>query len=314
MSAPRVSVVVAAHNEAGWLGETIASVRGQRFEDWELIVVDDGSTDGTADVVAQHASDPRVRCLRQARQERAAARNRGIAASRGCFVAFLDADDLWLPDKLGRQVAALDGDPAAGLCYTVARFIDAHGRLLWLRKPPHAIEGRIFPRLVRANHFILSSVLVRRSCLDEVGPFDTSLAVLGCEDWDLWLRLARRHPVVAVAHELTLYRQHVGNTRREQLMASALVVLDKLYADPQAVRQARISRSAARSYLYWYNAGAAARERRSAAVPLIVRALHESPLSALSRPAMGALASLLLPAAAARTLTRLGQPGARGLR
>jgi glycosyltransferase involved in cell wall biosynthesis len=307
MTAPAVSIVVAAHNQAAWLDQTIASVRRQQWEDWELVVVDDGSTDGTAEVVARHADDQRVRCLRQSRQERAAARNRGIAESAGSMIAFLDADDLWRPEKLARQLAVLEREPAAAFCYTLARFVDARGNPLPLRKPPHALGGRIFAELMRANRIILSSTLVRRAVLDEAGGFDATLPALGCEDWDLWLRLARRHPVAVVDEELTLYRQHAGNTAWRQVMESGLAVIDKHYADPAVEGEARLSRAAARARLYWYNAGIAASVDRAAALPLIMQALRELPRTAVSRPAAGAMAALVLPPAAVRALGKIGR-------
>jgi glycosyltransferase involved in cell wall biosynthesis len=307
MTAPAVSVVVATYNQAQWLDQTIASVRGQQCEDWELIVVDDGSTDGTAAVVARYATDARIRCLRQARQERAAARNRGIAESTGRLVAFLDADDVWRPEKLARQLAALEREPAAAFCYTLARFVDASGNPLPLRKPPHALGGCIFPALMRANRVILSSVLARRAILEEVGAFDATLPALGCEDWDLWLRLARRHPVAVVDEELTLYRQHPGNTSWRRVMESGLAVIDKHYGDPAVAREAGLSRAAARARLYWYNAGIAASVDRAAALPLMMQALRELPRTAVSRPAAGAMAALVLPPAAVRALGRIGR-------
>src|SRR5205823_13496149 len=119
-----------------WLAQAIESVRAQTFTDWDLVVVDDGSTDETRSVIARFADDARIRCLSQPRAERASARNRGIGASSGPLVAFLDADDLWRPRKLACQVEALLDRPDAGLCYTVARFVDGAGRPLALRKPP----------------------------------------------------------------------------------------------------------------------------------------------------------------------------------
>jgi glycosyltransferase involved in cell wall biosynthesis len=307
MTVPAVSVVIAAHNQAAWLDQAIASVRAQHREDWELVVVDDGSTDGTAEVVARHGDDPRIRCLRQARQERAAARNRGIAESSGDLVAFLDADDVWLPEKLARQLAVLAEEPGAAFCYTLARFIDAQGNPLPVRKPPHALRGRIFPQLMRANRIILSSVVVRRAALEQVGLFDPTIRPLRCEDWDLWLRLARGFSVAVVDEELTLYRQHPANTPWQQVMEGGLAVIDKHYADPAVAREAALSRPAARSRLYWYNAGIAAGVRRSDALPLVMRALWECPPAAVSRPAAGAMAALVLPPAAVRALGRIGR-------
>ncbi len=300
-----VSVVIAAHNQAGWLGDAIASVRRQTFTDWELVVVDDGSTDTTREVVAPHTSDPRIRYVFQSHQERSAARNHGIEASAGRFIALLDADDCWLPDKLAKQVVALEADPAAGFCYTPARFVDADGRPLAILKPARAIAGDVFPRLLRGNVIILASVLLRRACLEQVGGFDTTLSVYGCEDWDLWLRLARRFPVAVVDQELTLYRRHAANTGWEQVLASALLVIDKWYADPETARRAGVSRAAVRALHYWTNASALATEHPAAAFRLIRQALGEWPPALASRPALGTLAGLVLPRAAVRTLRRL---------
>jgi glycosyltransferase involved in cell wall biosynthesis len=299
---PEVSVVVAAHNQADFLGETIESVLAQTFPDWELVVVDDGSTDATPAVAARYAArDARVRCLSGPRQERAAARNRGLAATTAPLVAFLDGDDLWHPDKLARQVTALRADPAAGLCYTVARFIDAGGHPLPIRKPRRVVAGDVFPLLVRGNVLIIASVLVRRACLDRVGTFDAALPVFGCEDWDLWLRVTRHWPVTAVDEELTLYRRHDGNTSWRQVMASALAVVDKTFAEAGTAERARLSRAGVRALHYWYNVPDAG---RGAAVPLVLRALREAPATLATRAAAAALVALCLPAAAAARVRR----------
>jgi glycosyltransferase involved in cell wall biosynthesis len=302
---PAVAIVLATHDDAPWLDGAIGSVRCQTWEDWELLVVDDGSTDDTSAVVARHAADdPRVRYLPGLHRERAAARNRGLAATRAPLVAFLDADDRWRPEKLARQVAALDAAPDAALCYTPARFVDAADRPLPIRKPPVAIAGEVFPALMRANFMILASVVARRDAVLRVGCFDETLPVFGCEDWDLWLRIARDHPIAVVDEELTLYRSHPGNTRPEALLRSGLAVIDRRYADPRTAGAARLSRAAARARLHWYLAGAVASERRTAALPLVLGALREAPATALARPALGALAALVLPRAAERALRR----------
>jgi len=301
---PAVSIVVATHDQGRWLGDALASVVAQRFTDWECVVVDDGSTDDTARVVAGFAADPRLRYVRTERAERCAARNRGIAETSAPLVAFLDADDAWHPDKLARQTAALADAPDAALCYTVARFVDAAGRPLDVRKPPRALAGWVFPAMMRGNFVILASVMARRACVEVVGGFDPTLPALGCEDWDLWLRLARRWPVVAVDEELTFYRRHGANTGWHRVMASGLAVVDRHYARPGTAEAARLSRRAARARVRWYHAGALEGGRaRAAAVAL--RALLEAPATAATRPALGALAALCLPAPAARALRRL---------
>ncbi len=302
---PAVSIVLATHDDAPWLDGAIATVRAQQHADWELLVVDDGSTDDTPAVLARHAGDPRIRHLPGPHRERAAARNRGIAAARAPLIAFLDADDRWRPEKLARQVAALAAAPDAALCYTPARFIDAADRPLPLRAPPVALAGDLFPALLRGNFIILASVLARRDALAEAGGFDETLPVFGCEDWDLWLRVARRRRVIVVDEELTLYRRHAGNTGIAALRASGLAVLDRRYAEPGTAAAARLSRAAARARLQWYLAAAAAAERRAAGLPLALAAVREAPASLFERPALGALAALLLPRAAERALRRL---------
>src|SRR5262245_59393193 len=154
---PAVSIVVATYNQARFVGEAIASVCAQTYADWELLVVDDGSTDDTRAVVERFVEDSRIRYLPGMHAERAAARNRGISATGGALIAFLDADDAWRPDKLARQVAALVDAPEAGACYAVSRFVDASGRPLAERKPARPPSGRLFPQLVRGNFIILAS-------------------------------------------------------------------------------------------------------------------------------------------------------------
>jgi hypothetical protein len=199
-------------------------------------------------------------------------------------------------------VAALDTAREAAACYAVARFVDGAGRPLPIRKPPRAVSGQIFPRLVRGNFIILASVVVRRRCLDAVGGFDATLPVFGCEDWDLWLRVARRWTVVGLDEELVRYRVHDANTRAEQVMASGLAVLDRLYADPHVAREAGIGRAAARARHLWYHASILAARHRGTALPLVGRALREHPPTLFSRPAAGALAAVGLPRAVERAL------------
>ena len=300
-----ISVLTPVYAGRGYLARAYRCLTLQTFRDWELVVVDDGSTDSTRAVVARYEGDSRVRYLFQPNQERSAARNRGIAATSGRLLAFLDADDRWVPEKLAKQVAALAATPEAAFCYTPARFVDGSGAPLATRKPPRSVAGWIFPSLVRANLIILASVVARRDRVEEVGGFDAALPVYGCEDWDLWLRLARRHPVAVVDEELTLYRAHDGNTAPEQLLRSAFCVIDKTYADPAVPREAGIPRTAVRARHLWYHAAGVAAKHRSAAARLALQALGESPSAVLSRPAVGALAALVLPQAAVRRLRGL---------
>lgn len=292
---PEVTVVLAARNQARWLDMAVSSVRAQTMPDWELLVVDDGSTDDSATVVARHQDDPRIRWLPGTHRERAAARNRGIVAARSPLVAFLDGDDVWYPEKLSRQLAVLARRPPAALCYTVARVIGADGRPRPERKPRRPLGADPFAALARGNTIILSSVVARRDALLAVGGFDETLTVLGCEDWDLWLRLARRWPVVGVEQELVGYRVHGANTPSRQLLESALLVIDRRWAEPGTARRARLSRATARALHRWWHAARLASATHPEAIGEIRRALAEAPHTVLSRPALHTLRALAAP-------------------
>lgn len=224
--APRISVVMPAYNAQATIAEAIDSVLAQDLADLELIVVDDGATDATADIVAGYtARDPRVRLVRQANAGVSAARNRAIAEARGTYIAFLDADDAWAPDKLSRQVALLDARPEVGFCYTAQTIVDGAGRTIstYAVKPDY--RGRCLPALARSNGIGLSTVMVRTELLRETGGFDESLDL--CEDWELWIRLAERAELDYVDAPLTRYRFHAGNSTRDldRLRDAHLVVL-----------------------------------------------------------------------------------------
>lgn len=187
-AAPTVSVVIPAYNAAWCVGKAICSVLAQDFEDRELIVVDDGSSDGTAAVLAGYGE--RIRVLAQANGGLSSARNAGITAARGGLVAFLDADDWWLAGKLRRQVELMNARPELGFSSTAARVEDPQGRLvnLWSRA---RWSGSFLEHLFGSNGDVAgsgSAAIVRRDLFARVGGFDESLRSL--EDIDMWMRLA----------------------------------------------------------------------------------------------------------------------------
>lgn len=206
-----VSVIIPAFNAAACIAETIQSVQAQNWDRLEMIVVDDGSTDDTAEVVCHLAKrDRRIRLIRQPNQGVAAARNRAIAEAKGEYVAPLDADDLWHPDKLRRQVERLEeAGPDVGLVYCWWDVVDESGRRL-ARSYPWALEGELADVHVALNFIGNASVpLIRRSCLDELGMYDPSLRAQGgegCEDWDLSLRISERYEMCVVPEYLVEYR------------------------------------------------------------------------------------------------------------
>lgn len=198
---PRVSVVLPTYNRAGLLARAIDSVLGQTFKSYELIVVDDGSTDHTQHLLAAYAG--RLTILRQPNRGVSTARNRGITAASGDLIALLDSDDYWLPRKLERQAAFFDDHPDALICQTEE---------LWIRNGVRVNPGRrhaktggmIFEKSLPLCMVSPSAVMFRRTLLDEVGLFDESLPA--CEDYDLWLRITWKYPVHLIQEALTVKR------------------------------------------------------------------------------------------------------------
>ena len=201
--APTISVVVPAYNSEQTLRETIEAVRRQTFTDLELIVIDDGSTDGTRRYL-ETIQDPRLRVYAYPNGGLASARNRGIERSLGEFVSFIDADDLWTPDKLELQLQALRRHPEAAVAYSWTAFIGRSGGFLFA-KDPSRIDGDVYSDLLTGN-FVASgsNILVRKRCADAVGGFDTTLG--SAHDWDFCLRVAARWPFVLVPKYQILYR------------------------------------------------------------------------------------------------------------
>jgi glycosyltransferase involved in cell wall biosynthesis len=212
----KISVIVPCHNAAPYVSATLRSVLAQEGAEMEVIVVDDGSTDGTAEVVA--SAFPSVTLLRQPNGGVAAARNAGIARARHDWLAFVDADDLWLPGKLRAQLEMLKSNPAARMAYTAwqvwpsdepepqAQFLADLARAAGDAGRWNGASGWIYPQLLLDCVVWTSTALVHRSVLDEVGVFDPALRI--GEDYDLWLRASRVTPIVRVCTPLALYRMH----------------------------------------------------------------------------------------------------------
>src|SRR5688572_838857 len=289
-----VAVVVPAYNQGRYIASTIHAVQQQTFSDWELFIIDDGSTDATSQIVREFQGDKRIHYIVQGNQERAVARNAGIEKSSAPYIAFLDADDSWHPEKLAKQLGAIRAQPDAGLCYTLADSIDRDGRRLQKSGRSHAYSGNVFDRLLHANFIVNSSVLVRRATLMKVGLFDSRLPVFGGEDWDLWLRIARQHPVCLVDEELTLYRVHLENTSHDRILQSGLAVMEKLYAGSERLPDSRITRSQALAHLYMIAARTPSTSlSKSARIRLLLIGFKSYPFCILTPTGVLAIASLL---------------------
>lgn len=207
MEGVHVSVIMPVFNGAPTIVPAVESVRSQTYEGWELLVIDDGSTDGSADAVRRMEADGRIRLVHQEHEGLAAARNRGVAAASGGLIAFLDADDLWTPGYLAAMVAALGERPAAVLAFAGWQYVDGAGTLLPQSVIPFGGDPvRASVELSWRNAIIPSAVVVRSSAAREIGGFDP--AFRACEDWDLWLRLRGHGELVCVPDALVLYRTH----------------------------------------------------------------------------------------------------------
>jgi glycosyltransferase involved in cell wall biosynthesis len=213
VSAPTVSVAICLHDSSPWIEATLESALAQTYTDFEVVVLDDGSTDGCLERVRARFSDPRLRLFRQAHQGLGAARRASVAHARGEFVAFLDHDDLWRRHKLERQVAVARANADAGLVFSDCELIDAEGcptgRRLSDLYDYHAMDlrGRGLHELLQRGCFIdVSTVLARTTVLREAGSFDSQYRYV--EDFDMWLRVARRRPLVFVPEPLGRRRIH----------------------------------------------------------------------------------------------------------
>ena len=307
MSAPRVSVLVAAYDAAPFIEATLESALGQTFDDLEVLVIDDGSRDGTADVVRRvAASDPRLRLLVQENRGLSATRNRGIAEARGSLIAFLDHDDLWHPEKLARQVAVLDAQPRTAVVSCHSALIDTEHRCLGWRFGGNA-NGDVYAEMLVWDLVSGGSVtLVRRAALDAVGPFDETLRIR--EDWDMWIRLARHYEFATVPRVLVGYTRSATSSSRdyERLAEEGVRVLDKARRDDPGFDDARHRFCLARD-LFATASFCAVDGHTALAWRYLGRSLALTPAPVLGSPRRWALVGVLglrtmLPAGAFRTV------------
>lgn len=283
---PLVSVIVPAHNAGATIGAALRSVRRQTWTALEIVVVNDGSTDGTAAEVERQASeDPRIRLIAQSNQGVASARNRGMLSARGTLAATLDADDLWRPTKLAKQVAMLEaaGD-AVGLVYTWFARIDAAGCVIDQTNRTDA-EGDVLRRMCMGNLVGNgSSPLMRRDLVLELGGYDPGLRAQGaegCEDLKLYFQIAERSRFAVVREHLTGYRLSPNNmsSRALQMLRSYDLVMKPFRAKYGAFAE---DFHAGRTLLIeWLLERAVADRRRRLTVSLLCELFGHAPARAL---------------------------------
>jgi glycosyltransferase involved in cell wall biosynthesis len=237
---PRVSVIVPAYNAAVYLPYAIDSVLAQTYSDWEIVIVDDGSSDHTRALVDSYRPklQDRLQYIHQPNRGLPAARNAGIRAARGEFIALLDADDVWLPHRLERGVPIMDADPNAGLVHARVVRINAQGTITGqLKVEPKYMSGRIARHIyTRRAHVVCPTVLFRNSCLQTAGWFDE--AMQATEDRDLWFRIALRYKVAYIDEVLAYYRLSPSSmtSNLDRLLKGQLYFVAKHYKSGAATR------------------------------------------------------------------------------
>jgi glycosyltransferase involved in cell wall biosynthesis len=247
---PKISVVIPAYNAMTYLPKTLESVLTQTFTDFEVLIINDGSSDTILNWSAS-VTDPRVKLISQDNQGLSGARNTGIAQAKGEYIAFLDADDLWKPTKLEKQVRYFEDNPDVGLVHNWTILIDETDKPTGEQWNPH-LEGNVWEQIIVINSVSSGAAIVRRCCFETVGVFARDLS--GTADWDMWIRIAYRYPFAVVKEPLTLYRQHSQNMSKncKHMVANARIVIERAFESVPL--ELLYLRNRAYAYFYRYQA------------------------------------------------------------
>ncbi|MBA3922877.1 MAG: glycosyltransferase [Nostocaceae cyanobacterium] len=246
---PLISIIIPAYNSEKTIGQTIQSALKQTFSDFELIIINDGSQDATIDIISNF-KDLRIKTFSYPNAGLSISRSRGFERAVGEFISYLDADDLWTPNKLSSQLQALQNNPDAAVAYSWTDNIDAEGN--FLEKGTHiSLSGDVYQKLLVINFLENgSNPLIKRKAIEEVGGFDNSLPA--AQDWDMWIRLAKKFKFVAVPSVQILYRisatSQSSNLLRQE--KACILVFNKSFA--QAPDSLRHLKNESRANLYKY--------------------------------------------------------------
>ncbi len=225
----KVSIIIPTYNMAKYLPQAIDSIFAQTYENYEVIVIDDGSTDNTKQILNKYKD--KIKYIYQKNKGLACARNLGVKNSKGTYIALLDADDAWLPNKLSEEVPILDNNLQIGLVHTNAIEIDEEGNTIGLstQSPRLKTKNMALNLLLRKEHILCLTVLFRKDCLKYVGMFDEKLTWLGVEDRDLWVRIAQHFRIEYINKPLALHRIRSDAMSRnlENMMKARYYIVDK---------------------------------------------------------------------------------------
>jgi len=250
---PNVSVGLPCYNGSRWLAESIESVLHQTYPDFELVIVDDGSTDNSKKIIERYLEDVRVRYLYQENKGFSGATNRCIADSRGDYIAFMGQDDLWLPDKLERQVHKIEKGKYS-LIHSDVYDIDSEGRIIGrrnLKVPKTQDREAILARLLLSNFIAHPTVLVKRQCFDKVGLFDERMVI--ASDHDMWLRIAGEFDIGYISAPLIKKRLHeaqVSVKKPVECIKDEFLITEKAITKYPFLKRYE-SKKKARLYYFW---------------------------------------------------------------
>jgi glycosyltransferase involved in cell wall biosynthesis len=274
---PLVSVVIAAYNMAAYLPLAVKSVLEQVYRNIEVIIIDDGSTDGTREAVRPYLNDPRVRYLFQENKGQAAAKNYGIRESRGEYVAFLDGDDMWAPEKLDVQIPLFSKSEAVGVVYSRVLYIDKTGKELTVADN-ELFRGRVSGPLLIRNFIGFGTCVVKKECFDRFGGFKEHVR-MGI-DYDLWLRFSTQYEFDYVDCPLLYYRLWAGQMSKNckaRYLSGIETMKNFLLEFPGAVDKNTENEAWAHTYVGFGQCVQDSDRRLGSALSLYLRALRHKP-------------------------------------
>ena len=245
MNNPKVSVIIPTYNCVKFLSEAIESVIKQSYQDFEIIVVDDGSADSTKNIMDQYLQKygPKIKYIYQDNSGLACARNTGIKIARGQYIALLDADDKWLPERLSEGVKLMESDNRIGLVHTNITVISENGRIIRIpKRKTRYLSGMIFEHIFLRNADIACpTVLLKKQAIDKVGMFDENLARLGCEDRELWLRISQYYKIGYINKELAYYRDRISSMSKntQKMLEARYYVVNKFFPENIKINRLR---------------------------------------------------------------------------
>lgn len=283
---PKVSIITPTYNRERFIGEAVESVLDQTFADFELLIVDDGSTDSTVERLRQYREDPRVQYFHQENQGQSIARNHALQHARGEFICFLDSDNAWVPDKLERQFAAFEETPDVDVVYGDIITIDEAGTEL-SRDNMRRHSGFIALQMLKDNCVSMNTAMARRRCFDELGGMSGKRRV--ADDYDLWLRFSARYRFRYIPEYLAYYRvmdDQISSDKSGRFESNEAIIHDFRKEFPDVLPKAQFDEAFAFFYArkarYLANSGNRSQALRSIATALAYRPIYKAPWRSLA--------------------------------